>query len=142
MAYDIAALPSELDRLTSVSVTADDAKALARGLSIDAVEELTRRIAPEDANLKHRLIPKATYARRKSAGQRLTIEESERVVRLARVWNFAEYVFGKDWKTRRFLTDPHWLLDERTPLDLILESEVGAKVVEQLLGQALHGIAL
>lgn len=119
-----------------------DAQAVAEGLPVSALERLADRIAPDDAGLKHRLVPKATYARRKGAQQRLTPEESERVVRLARVWAFALHAFGKDEKAQRFMIKPHWQLEGRTPVDLVLESEVGAKVVEQIIGRGLYGIPL
>lgn len=143
MALDMAMLPAEAAAsLITPWPTLADARSVAEGLPLSAVEHLTDRIAPGDARFKHRLVPKATYARRKGAQQRLTPEESERVVRLARVWSFAERLFGPGPKPYRFMTHPHWLLEDRTPLDLVLEGEVGAKVVETLMGEALNGVAL
>ena len=44
------------------------------------------KVAPDDANMRYQLIPKATLARRRrTQGRRLSREESDRVARLARI---------------------------------------------------------
>src|SRR6478736_2395371 len=64
------------------------------GLPITALDRVARLLAPGDAQFKYRLVPKATYERRKAA-HRLSADESARLARVARVWAVALDV----WKT-------------------------------------------
>ena len=58
------------------------------GLPFGALDRVARLLAPSDAQFKYRLIPKATYERRKSA-HRLSSDEGARLARVARVWSLA-----------------------------------------------------
>jgi len=72
---------------------------------------------------------------------RLTAEESARTERLARVVALAEALWNDDEETRAFLSRPHALLGDRSPLD-VASTELGARRVEQLLHSAEHGLPL
>lgn len=88
----------------------------------------------------HRLvIPRRTLSHRRAAAEPLTIEESDRAVRFARILALAESVFGDRDRALRWLREPKVRFGERTPLDL-LDTEVGGRVVEQMLHQIDHGI--
>ena len=65
------------------------------GLPLGAVGRIAQLLAPADALFKYRLIPKATYERRK-AGHRISPEEGARLARVARVWSVARDVWGGD----------------------------------------------
>lgn len=91
----------------------------------------------ECRQLANRLVPVATYKRRRD---RFTSDESEKIERLARVFATAEYVWGSEDEARAFLHTPHPLLDNATPLD-IASTELGARRVEALLWRLFHGIA-
>lgn len=84
-----------------------------------------------------RIIPEATYKRRRES---LSAEESQRAERLARIFATAAYVWNSDDDARAFLTTPHAMLQGRSPLDVSL-TELGARRVEELLWQLFHGIA-
>jgi putative toxin-antitoxin system antitoxin component (TIGR02293 family) len=87
------------------------------------------------------VIPRRTYALRKSKGQkRLTAEESDRAIRAARVVAQAEYAFGDRQKALAWLRKPKWFLGERTPMSLLGLSEP-ARLIEQKLLQLEHGMA-
>ena len=111
------------------------------GLPIEAADRLSQEISPGDSTFKYHFVPKATYARRRSAA-RLSAPESERLVRVGQLWTFALEVWGGVEAARRFMTSSHMLLDDRTPLDVALESELGGKVVENILGRLAHGTAV
>ena len=66
------------------------------GLPLDALERVTRLLAPDDGHFKYRLVPRATLERRKRGTLRLSSEEGMRVARLARVWNLAVEVWGSE----------------------------------------------
>ena len=120
----------------------DLAEAVARGLRADAVDRLCGLIAPGESALRNRIVPKATLARRqRSAGRRLSPEESDRLVRLARLWAFAADVWGSPAAAQRFLAEPHQLLGGTSPRDLATRTEVGARAVEDLLGRLKYGSA-
>ena len=117
--------------------------AVAGGLPLAALTNLCRQIAPEDKLFKYRFVSKATYARRVAAATpasaNLSKAESERVARLSHLWTYAVEVWGSEYGARRFLREPHMLLGGRSGQDVALESEQGARMVEQILGRLQHG---
>ena len=87
--------------------------------------------------LLYRIIPEATYKRRRD---KLNVDESERAERLARIYATTRYVWDSDDDARTFLHTPHPMLQGRTPLDVSM-TELGARRVEELLWQLYYGIA-
>ena len=89
----------------------------------------------ERRRLLHGIVSEATYKRHRV----LSPEASERTERLARVVATAEYVWDEPELARRFLHEPHQMLEGRAPLALAL-SELGARRVEDLLWRLYHGL--
>jgi putative toxin-antitoxin system antitoxin component (TIGR02293 family) len=113
------------------------------GLPIQSLERLCRHIAPGDANFKYQIVSKASLARRReSAMPRLSAGESEKLARLAAVWAFAQTVWGDDDAARRFMFGRHSLLDNASPVEVTLSSELGGKVVQDILGRLAYGTAV
>jgi putative toxin-antitoxin system antitoxin component (TIGR02293 family) len=84
-------------------------------------------------------IPTRTLTRRKSDG-RFTPEESDRLVRAARVFGRAMELFeGESVATRNWLTGPQPGLGGRVPLEFA-RTDVGAGEVESLIGRLEYGI--
>ena len=84
-------------------------------------------------------IPARTLARRKATG-RLEPEESDRLVRLARVFAQALQLFeGNAAATRRWLATPLAVLGRATPLHTAT-TDPGVREVEALIGRLEHGI--
>lgn len=110
------------------------------GLPITALERLAGLVAPGDAQFKYRLVPRATYARRKDA-KALSAEEGTRVARLARVWNLALDVWGGEAEAREFLFRSHAMLEDKRPVDVVIRSEFGAEMVVDILGRLKYGSA-
>lgn len=110
------------------------------GLPLAALDRLARLVAPDDALFKYRLVPKATYDRRKGQ-RRLSTEEGTRVARLARVWSLALDVWRDEADARAFLFRPHAMIEDRAPVDLVLQSEFGAEMVVDILGGLKYGSA-
>ncbi len=115
-------------------------EAIERGLPIKSLERVTRQVAPDDKEFKYRLIAKATLARRQKA-KRLSPEESGRLSRIAQVWSCALDVWQNSGDARAFLNRPHALLEGRAPMEAALKTEVGARMVEEILGRLKHGTA-
>ena len=86
------------------------------------------------------VLPRRTLSHRKSRGEFLTHEESDRAVRLARVISLAEEVFGEEAKAGRWLRKPKARFEGRAPLEL-LRTDAGARLVEEMLLQLDYGFA-
>jgi putative toxin-antitoxin system antitoxin component (TIGR02293 family) len=129
-------------RLLGVEVRAeaDFIKVLERGVPVSALAELTRQEALSPDDIDRLIIPRRTLAHRKAKAQPLNRVESERAVRVASVTALAEETFANKDKAQRWLRRPTAPLGGKRPLDL-LDSEPGARVVEQLLYRIGHGIA-
>lgn len=110
------------------------------GLPLDALDRVARLVAPGDTQFKYRLVPKATYERRKSSA-RLSSDEGARLARLARVWGLAQEVWQFDEDARAFLFRPHAMLEDRRPVDVVLLNEFGAEMVLDILGGLKYGVA-
>lgn len=84
-------------------------------------------------------IKERTLARRKEEG-RLRPEESDRLVRAARIFAQAVELFEGDRESaRRWLTSTQVALGGETPVEYA-STEVGAREVESLIGRLEHGI--
>lgn len=83
-------------------------------------------------------ISKATLHRRKGQG-RLGREESDRVLRFARLMGKAVEVLEGEENARRWLSSSQFGLGGAVPLDYA-ETEVGAREVEDLLGRIEYGV--
>jgi putative toxin-antitoxin system antitoxin component (TIGR02293 family) len=85
------------------------------------------------------VVPKRTLARRKAANEQLTVEETDKALRLARIAVQAERVFGDAGKAHRWLRKAKRELRGETPV-AYLASESGARVVEEMLFRIEHGM--
>lgn len=109
------------------------------GLSPKSVERLTEQLEMSEDELCAALgIPRRTLTRRKNE-PRLDPKESEAVLRLARVAGRAADVLGDLAAAHRWLRKPNRALGGRTPLSL-LDTELGAELVTDVLGRIEHGV--
>jgi putative toxin-antitoxin system antitoxin component (TIGR02293 family) len=83
-------------------------------------------------------IPERTMARRKR-DRKLPPDESDRVLRLARVYAHATEVFETEDDARDWLKDPNRALGRKRPLDL-LDTDIGVQKVDALLTRIQHGV--
>lgn len=116
------------------------ARQLQDGLPIRALLRLAEALAPGDMQTLYAFVPKATLARRQKT-KRLSAEESAKLARVAGVYAVARDVWGSDEEARDFLQRRHPLLDDDTPLAVALGSDVGARLIERILGRLSHGTA-
>lgn len=93
-----------------------------------------------DAEIWQLVVPKRTLARRRAANEPLTIEETDKALRLERIAVQAERIFGDPQKAYRWLRKPKRALSGATPVEY-LASEAGARVVESMLHRIEHGMA-
>jgi putative toxin-antitoxin system antitoxin component (TIGR02293 family) len=85
------------------------------------------------------IIPLRTLQHRRSRREKLTIEESDRVLRVIRALSLAESVYGARERALGWLRKPHPRLEGRTPLSL-LKTDTGSRIVEELLIQIDEGM--
>jgi putative toxin-antitoxin system antitoxin component (TIGR02293 family) len=92
-----------------------------------------------DDEIQRLVVPKRTLARRVANREVLTVEETDKAVRLARVDKLAAQVFGDTEKAHRWLRKAKRSLGGKTPV-AYLSTEAGARAVEDMLNQIDHGI--
>lgn len=109
-----------------------------RGLPKTALRRVGAFMSRPMTKLIYKVVPEGTYKRRRA---HLSLEESEKTERLARVIATALYVWDDADQARAFLASPHGLLKDRAPIDVAL-TELGARQVEELLWQIFHGLPL
>ena len=122
--------------------TASLLKKLDEGLSYAAFERLKRRLKVTSQELADvALINRRTLARRKKAG-RLDPDESDRLVRLARVFSRALELFEGDSEgAREWMMRGSRALGGPSPFEMA-RTEVGAGEVERLIYQLEHGVII
>jgi putative toxin-antitoxin system antitoxin component (TIGR02293 family) len=97
----------------------------------------TGLLSPEE--LDHLVIPRRTFARRHAAKHLLTAEESDRLLRVVRMIVRAVEALGDSDKAASWLRRANKSLGGRTPISL-LASDLGARLVEQILGRIEYGV--
>lgn len=93
-----------------------------------------------DQEIDRLIIPQRTRRHRADKNQRLTVEESDRTIRLLRIQTIAEETFCDKGKAAVWLRRPLTELNKQAPLD-VAQSEAGARVVETVLGKIAWGAA-
>lgn len=111
------------------------------GVPVDVIAELKEWMP---ASIVTRSIASpSTVSRRVRSGERLTGAEADRALRVVAIVRQAVRVFGDADRAQRWLSKPKQFLDPngpgRTPYEM-LDSEHGARLVEQRLTQIDHGL--
>jgi putative toxin-antitoxin system antitoxin component (TIGR02293 family) len=123
----------------SVRTVRDLESAVLAGLPKRALEHLSARLYLDRkaaSAYKYRVVPPATWKRRH---KRLSVEESERTERLARVLAAAEHVWNDRDEAREWMSRSHQELGGQTPLETA-STELGARRVEDLLDKLFYGL--
>lgn len=112
---------------------------LREGLPANAFDKLRDRLHITDHRLSKIVqIPKRTLSRRRSSG-RLKTDESERVLRIAWVYEKAVDVFESDTAAQNWLKKPARGLGYHIPLEYA-DTDLGAQEIIKLLGRIAHGV--
>lgn len=114
----------------------DVVKLVHNRLPINVIDRLLAEgVTKQEINL---IAPSRTLAHRRANAEPLTIEESDRAVRLARVVAQTESVFGNKEKAMGWLRQPMKRFEGRTPIEMLV-SDVGSRLVEEALVQIDEG---
>lgn len=93
----------------------------------------------ERSEIDAMVIPLRTLRHRRSRREKLTLEESDRVLRVIRTVSLSELVYGTRQRALEWLRKPQPRLNGRAPLSL-LKTDMGTRIVEELLVQIDEGI--
>jgi putative toxin-antitoxin system antitoxin component (TIGR02293 family) len=124
---------------TEVRSQADLALAVRNRLPLGALKGLSEAGLSEQ-EIERFVIPQRTRRHRADKKQPLTVDESDRAVRLLRVQTLAEETFGNKEKANRWLRRPLTELQGEAPLT-VAQTEAGARVIETILGKIAWGAA-
>ena len=109
------------------------------GLPYSALQTLASRYDLGSRDLLRILhLPQRTLARRRQA-RVLSADESDRLVRLGRIAALAEETLGNPVKAGRWLREANPVLGDTAPMRW-LDTEVGAREVEEVLIRIAHGV--
>lgn len=120
----------------------DLAAAVRDGLPAASLEHVLSDLSGSDLSQTevYRVVGNArTLQRRRTAGEPLSREESDRLARLARLVGRAEEALGDRAKALRWMAKPNRALGGERPLAL-LDSDAGSLAVERVLGRIEHGV--
>ena len=123
----------------SVNTDADMTRAVEGGFSVTTVDALKRR-GVRDGEISLLIIKPRTLSHRKAGSGKLTVEESDRAARVARVIALAERTFANRAKADIWLHKSLVFLDGRRPIDLI-QTTSGTRLVEDILAKIAWGAA-
>jgi putative toxin-antitoxin system antitoxin component (TIGR02293 family) len=109
------------------------------GLPFASLEKVMERFGLNREEISSALdLPLRTFARRKQES-RLRRDESDRLFRLVRIASQASEVLGGDGKAARWLHTENRALGGKPPLEL-LDTDLGSRQVEEVLGRIEHGV--
>jgi len=143
-------------RMTVAAITAvlGGRKVLKRSVTSDTeLRVITREGLPvmtlstlaEELNVERKTLAKVvgisdrTLSRRLASGSKLSADESDRTMRVARVFALAKDTLGNGEKAARWLQRSNLALGGERPLDL-LDTDAGSSEVETILGRIEWGI--
>ena len=122
-----------------VASEADLARVVGRGIRLPVLGHI-QKAGFSKQEIERFIIPARTWRHRKVKREPLSIEESDRVVRLTRIQALAEDVFQDVDKANRWLREQLGILDGKCPLE-VARTEAGARLIEQLLAKLDWGAA-
>jgi putative toxin-antitoxin system antitoxin component (TIGR02293 family) len=124
---------------TEIHSDLDLIAAAMQGISAEAAQKIVESgmLAPDE--LYELVIPRRTFDRRREAKQPLTVVEADRLLRAVRVVVRAIDALGDADKAKTWLRTANRSLRGLVPLSL-LETDIGARMVERTLGRIEHGV--
>ena len=123
-----------------IASAADLARVVSHRIPLRALTHIQRQGLFSEGEIQRFIIPARTRRHREAKKERLTVEESDRLVRMARVQALAEDVFGNADRANRWLREPLGELSSTAPLDWA-RTEAGARLVEEILAKIDWGAA-
>lgn len=123
---------------TSLRTDADLVSAIEGRLPLRTISLLMEH-GIEEKEIYSLIVPRRTLQHRRARKEKLTVEESDRAVRIARIVALAEKVFADQAAGMRWLRAPKRRFSGRTPMEM-LATETGSRLVEEMLYQIDEGM--
>jgi putative toxin-antitoxin system antitoxin component (TIGR02293 family) len=124
----------------AITRTSELAQLVRDGIPVQALVVLAQRAGLRQSDVSSRFgISQRTLTRRLARHSKLTAAESDRTVRLARVYAAAQETLGDGDKAALWLKTPNRALGGARPLDQ-LDTDPGVREVEDVLGRIAYGI--
>jgi putative toxin-antitoxin system antitoxin component (TIGR02293 family) len=117
----------------------DFVRLVQEGLPTAVLEALVKRGELTPQEVEKYIIPRRTLAHRKRRHQPLSREESDKLARVARIFAVALDTFQDRHKASSWMRRSNRELQGAAPVEL-LDTDSGARVVEQILEQIAHGV--
>ena len=114
------------------------ARTIEAGLPVSVVETLLE-LGLSTTEVHELVVKPRTLSHRRDRGQPLSIDESDRAVRVVRIIEQATSAFADKDKAMRWLRKPKRQFDGRAPMDMLL-TETGGRLVEEMLIQVDEGM--
>jgi len=109
------------------------------GVSVEVMMRFLEASGLELKDIYDVVIPARTLKHRRSGKQNLSRDESDKLARVIRLYDRAVAVFGDPAKARHWLRNRKLRFAERTPLQT-MRTELGGRMVDEMLGQIEHGM--
>lgn len=109
------------------------------GLPFLAVELLQEKLRIARSRLADVLIMSPRTLARRESDKKLTPDESDRLYRVARLFDIAERILCGSEQAEQWLKEENISLGGAIPLEMV-KTEPGARLVEQILGRIEYGI--
>jgi putative toxin-antitoxin system antitoxin component (TIGR02293 family) len=110
-----------------------------RGLPLSALDEFSAYSGIPLKSLLEVVIPLRTLKHRRQRNESLNIDESDRLARVAKMYELAVKVYGNADDGRVWLLHPKDRFYERSPFAM-LRTEAGERAVEEFLYQIDEGV--
>lgn len=116
-----------------------DWEAARQGVPLTALEEFATYSGFEMKDLLDVVINPRTLKHRRQKQEPFSIDEADRLARVARLYGLGVKVFGDPDKARRWLSKPKERFEGTSPLGM-MRSELGGQRVEEMLYQIDEGV--
>jgi putative toxin-antitoxin system antitoxin component (TIGR02293 family) len=116
-----------------------DLEAVEAGVPIATMDNFVAASGMKLKDVLEVVIPPRTLKHRKARKEPLTSDESDKLVRLIKVYDLAVQVFGEKEKAVYWLGEPKRRFEGRTPIQ-IMRTGLGAGMVEEMLVQIDEGM--
>lgn len=116
-----------------------DWKQVEQGVPLSALEEFAAYSGFAVKDFLDVVIPLRTLKHRRQRKEPLNLEETERLSRIARIFDLTLRVWNNRADAREWLLTPKHRFEERTPMTM-LRSQAGERAVEEFLYQIDEGM--
>jgi putative toxin-antitoxin system antitoxin component (TIGR02293 family) len=132
----VSTIEQQIPLMTSLHL---DLETVEAGVPVATMTQFVTASGMQLKDLYEVVIPARTLKHRRARKEPLTSDESDKLVRLIRVYDQAVRVLGDKEKALYWLSEPKKRFEGRTPIQM-LHTDLGGRMVEEMLGQIYYGM--